>query len=122
VSRGEKSQILSAPSSARVGEVLKLKIQSKDMFGNNVQTGGDPWAATSTGTDAPSLSLSTFSYPLFSPYASCCLLPCHWLGPASASIQITDQLDGTYVAEVRAPPSLFTLYWPASSPRLFSFS
>jgi hypothetical protein len=72
VTRGEKSAILNSPSSARVREAAKVRIQSKDMFGNNVLCGGDQWSAVSTG-------------------------------PSTASIQITDNLDGTYLAELIFP-------------------
>lgn len=72
VTRGEKSAIVTAPGTARAREAAKVKIQSKDMFGNNVLCGGDQWSAVSTG-------------------------------PAPASIQITDNLDGTYIAELVFP-------------------
>jgi hypothetical protein len=72
VTRGEKSQILNAPGTARAREAAKVRIQSKDMFGNNVLCGGDKWAAISTG-------------------------------PSPGQITITDNLDGTYLADLVFP-------------------
>jgi hypothetical protein len=72
VTRGEKSELVSAPSTARVREAAKVRLQSKDMFGNNVLCGGDKWSATTTG-------------------------------PSPADVQITDHLDGTYLAELTFP-------------------
>jgi len=72
VTRGEKSEVLSAPGSARAREAIRIKLQSKDMFGNKVVCGGDEWGASSTG-------------------------------PGTATITITDQLDGTYWADLIFP-------------------
>jgi hypothetical protein len=72
-SRGEKSVLLNLPSgNVRAKETTRIKIQSKDMFGNDVKTGGDQWQALSTG-------------------------------PSPANIQITDNLDGTYIGELTFP-------------------
>jgi len=73
VSRGEKSVIHNIPGgNVRARDPVRIRIQSKDMFGNEVKTGGDQWQAISTG-------------------------------PAQAQIQITDELDGSYAAELTFP-------------------
>jgi len=73
VSRGEKSTIQGLPvGNVRAREIVKVRIQSRDMFGNDVKCGGDQWQAVSTG-------------------------------PASAVIQVTDELNGTYTCELTFP-------------------
>jgi len=58
VSRGEKSVISNIPTgNVRSREVVTVKIQSRDMFGNDVKTGGDQWAATSTGPAAAQITV-----------------------------------------------------------------
>jgi len=73
VTRGEKSLLQNLPQgNVRARDVVRVRIQSRDMFGNDVKTGGDPWQAVSTG-------------------------------PSPPSIQVTDQLDGTYNCELNFP-------------------
>jgi len=73
VTRGEKSVVMNAPSgNVRAREEIKVRIQSKDMFGNDVKCGGDVWQAICTGT-------------------------------GTAHIQITDQLNGQYAADLTFP-------------------
>jgi len=49
VTRGERSQVVQAPGTGRARETVKVKLQSKDMHGNNVLCGGDQWQAISMG-------------------------------------------------------------------------
>jgi hypothetical protein len=58
VSRGEKSQVLSAPSSGRSREAVTVKLQSRDGQSINIRTGGDPWQGTSTGPGAASITIT----------------------------------------------------------------
>jgi len=73
VTRGEKSLVQNIPQgNVRARDVVRVRIQSRDTFGNDVKTGGDQWQAVSTG-------------------------------PSPPSIQVTDQLDGTYSCELTFP-------------------
>jgi hypothetical protein len=57
VSRGEKSALLNAPANGRSREAVKVRIQSKDMHGNHIKTGGDKWQAVSTGPATASITI-----------------------------------------------------------------
>jgi len=58
VTRGEKSELMSAPGSGRVREAVRVRIQSRDMFGNNVLCGGDQWSALSTGPSPAQIEIT----------------------------------------------------------------